>query len=211
MLVPAMSLSEIKKSVYNDYKPEVKNKVETIKTVYKAKWIRNGKKDFAETVAFPVKSRNNWRITIICNNNNVTTIPYLIAHDKHGITASCMSDLTENHLLHFNAHFFKRFRERGKIDMDKPDQVIKLFFRKNLCLVPCYSPRKDGTQQLFVPVYGGVGLGNYHPDTQICEFKTFVDNSLLKQDQLEEINEIWTDTLNELMAEMQRRIDKRAR
>jgi hypothetical protein len=210
MIVPAMSLSEIKKSVYNDYEPEVKNRVGGIKMAYKQKWIRNGRKDFAETVAFPVKSKNNWRITIICNSINVTTIPYLISYDKHGITASCLSDLSENLLLHFNAHFFKRFRERGKIDMDKPEQVIKFFFRKNQVLIPCYSPREDGTQQLFVPVHGGIGLGNYHPDTEICEFKTFVDNSLLGQDQRNAINQIWTDTATELMAEFQRRIDKRA-
>lgn len=210
MLVPSMSLLEIKKSVYNDYKPEIKNKVESIKTAYKAKWIRNGRKDFAETVAFPVKSRNNWRITIICNKNNVTTIPYLISQDKFGVTASyLLTDFPEMQLMHFNSHFFKRFRERGKIDMDKPDQVIKLFFRKNLSLIPCYSPREDGTQQLFVPVHGGVGLGNYHPDTQICEFKTFVDNSLLGQNQIDAVTQIWTDTMNELMAEIQRRIDRR--
>ena len=210
MIVPSMSLSEVKKSVYNDYEPEVKNKVESIKVVYKQKWIRNGRKDFAETVAFPVKSKNNWRITIICNNDYVTTIPYLISYDKHGITASCVADLQEGHLLHFNAHFFKRFRERGKIDMDKPEQVIKLFFRKNQVLIPCYSPRENGTQQLFVPVNGGVGLGNYHLDTGICEFKTFVDNSLLGQDQRDEITQIWTETANEFLVEMQRRMDKKA-
>ena len=205
-----MSLSEIKKSVYDDYMSAVKNRIESIKMTCKAKWIRNGRKDFAETVECPVKSRNNWRITILCEQGDVTTIPYLISYDKHGVTASYMSDLAENHLLHFNAHFFKRFRERGKINMDKPEQVIKLFFRKNLALIPCYSPREDGTQQLFVPVHGGIGLGNYHPDTQICEFKTFVDDSLLRQDQRDEVNEIWTYTVNELIAEMQRRIDKRA-
>jgi hypothetical protein len=210
MLVPAMSLPEIKKSVYNDYQPEVKNREEIIKTVYKAKWIRNGRKDFAETVTFPVKSRNNWRITIICNKGNVTTIPYLISHDKVGITASyLLADSPEMPLMHFNSHFFKRFRERGKIDMDKPEQVINFFFRKNLVLIPCYCPRENGTQQLFVPVHGGVGLGNYHEDTQVCEFKTFVDNSLLRQDQREAVAQIWTDTANEMIAEIQRRMDKK--
>lgn len=209
MLVPAMSLPEIKKAVFSDYEPEIKNRIEGIKMAYKQKWIRNGRKDFAETVAFTVNSKNNWRITIICNKGNITTIPYLIAYDKHGATATYLSDLTENHLFHFNAHFFKRYREREKIDMDKPEQVIKLFFRKNNCFIPCYSPRENGTQQLFVPVHSGIGLGNYHPDTEICEFKTFVDNSLLRQEQRYEINEIWNDTANELMAEMQRRLDKK--
>jgi hypothetical protein len=212
MLVPTMSLTEIKKSVLNDYKPEIKNKEESIKMAYKQKWIRNGRKDFAETIAFPVKSKNNWRITIICEKGDVTTIPYLISYDKFGVTASqLLTNTPDVQLMHFNSHFFKRFRERGKIDIDKPDQVIKLFFRKNQLLVPCFSPREDGTQQLFVPVQDGVGLGNYHPDTFICEFKTFVDNSLLGKDQLEAVNQIWSDTLTEIMAEMQRRIDKRAK
>jgi hypothetical protein len=212
MLVPTMSLTEIKKSVINDYRPEVKNKVETIKIAYKAKWIREGRKDFVETINFPVKSKNNWRITILCVKGNISTIPYLISYDKYGITATLfLTEFVDDQMLHFNAHFFKRFRERGKIDIDKPDQVIKLFFRKNQFLVPCYSPRDDGTQQLFVPLLGGVGLGNYHLDNNICEFKTFVDNSLLGKNQLTEISEIYSDTMTEIMAEIQRRIDKRAK
>lgn len=211
MLVPAMSLPEIKKSLHIDYDPEIKNRIEIIKRTYQSKWIRNGRKDFVETVVVPVKSRNNWRITIICRQDDVTTIPYLIAFDKHGITASHLCEISNNHLMHFNSHFFKRFRERGKLEIDKPEQVIKSFFRKNQVLFPCYSAREDGCQQLFVPLHGGVGLGTYHPDTEICEFKTFVDNSLLGQDQCDEVNQIWIDVLSELTVEMQRRIDKRAK
>lgn len=86
---------------------------------------------------------------------------------------------------------------------------MKKFFRNNIVLLPCYWPRKDGTLQLFTPLAGGLGLGNYHMESGICEFKTFVDDSLLGQDQKDEIIRIWTETVNELMAEMQRRIDKR--
>src|SRR5205814_1614095 len=132
----------------------------------KARWIRKGRKDFVETIIFPVKSKNTWRMTVICNKNGVTAIPYLISYNENGITASYID--TGFHTLplrHFNAHFFKRYRERGKIDIDKPEQLVKHFFRKNIVLLPCYSPRKDGTQQLFTPLVGGVGLGNYHPET----------------------------------------------
>ncbi len=211
MLVPTMSLPEIKKSVFNDYKPEIRNKVEGIKIAYKEKWIRNGRRDFAETIAFPVKSRNNWRITIVCSNDCVDTIPYLISYDKFGITASyLLTDFDHMPLMHFNSHFFKRYRERGKINMDKPEQIVKLFFRKNTVLLPCYFPGNDGTKQLFTPVNGGVCLGNFHPENEICEFKTFVDNSLLRPDQQEEVVNIWTTTMDELMAEMKRRIDKKS-
>ena len=44
---------------------------------------------------------------------------------------------------------------------------------------------------------------------QICEFKTFVDNSLLGENQKIQIMNIWTETLTELTAEITRRIRKK--
>ena len=96
------------------------------------------------------------------------------------------------------------------IAIEKPEDLVKFFFRKNLALIPCYFPREDGTQQLFTPLAGGVGLGNYYEDLDICEFKTFVDNSLLGKNQQEAIFSIWTDTLKDITDEMKRRINKRA-
>jgi hypothetical protein len=112
-------------------------------------------------------------------------------------------------LMHFNTHFFKRYRERGKVDIEKPEDLVKFFFKKNSVLIACYYPREDGTQQLFTPLAGGVGLGNYHEESDICEFKTFVDHSLLGEDQKIQIMDIWTQTLTELTEEITRRIRKK--
>lgn len=212
MIVPTMSLPEISKSVSNDFACEIKSKLQSISVTYLGKWIRNGRKDFVETILFPVKSKNNWRITITCNKNGVSAIPYLISYNHIGITASHVPFYAaeSTSLMHFNTHFFKRYRERGMITIKKPEDLVKFFFRKNLALIPCYFPREDGTQQLFTPLAGGVGLGNYYEDLDICEFKTFVDNSLLGKNQLEAIFSIWTDTLKDLTDEMSGRINKRA-
>ncbi|HCN82969.1 MAG TPA: hypothetical protein DIT07_05015, partial [Sphingobacteriaceae bacterium] len=149
--------------------------------MYKGKWIRNGRKDFTETISFTTKSRNDWRITIICRKAGVVTTPYLVWYNKIGITACSISEMYENTpLLFFNTHFFKRYKERGKVDIEKPEDVVKFFFKKNIHFTPCYEPREDGIPQLFIPVNGGVGLGNYYLETDICEFKTFVDNGLLR-------------------------------
>ena len=210
MIVPNMSLSEIRKSVFDDFACEIKNKIQSIKVTHHGKWIRNGRQDFVETILFPVKSKNNWRITVACNKNGVNANPYLISYNSKGITASQVPfDSFSMSLMHFNTHFFKRYRERGKIAVEKPEDLVKFFFKKNGVLLPCYFTREDGTQQLFTPLAGGVGLGNYHVEADICEFKTFVDNSLLREDQKENIRTIWTDTLNELTAEMKRRLNKR--
>jgi len=210
MIVPTMSLPEIQKSIFDDYACDLKSKIESVKITHHSKWIRNGRKDFSETILSPVKSKNNWRITVACNRNGVTAIPYLISYNNIGITASNISlDFDTLPMMHFNTHFFKRYRERGKIAIEKPEDLVKYFFKKNIVLLPCYFPREDGTQQLFTPLAGGVGLGNYHVESDICEFKTFVDNSLLRQDQKDEIYSIWNQTLTELVAEMNRRINKK--
>ena len=211
MIVPSMSMAEIRKAALDDFECGIKSKLQSIQVTYQAKWIRNGRKDFVETILFPVKSKNNWRITVVCNKNGVSTIPYLISYNNIGITASHIplgSDSTS--LMHFNTHFFKRYRERGRIAIEKPEDLVKFFFKKNAFLLPCYSAREDGTQQLFTPLAGGVGLGNYHEEPDICEFKTFVDNSLLRKDKQETIFSIWTETLNELIAEINRRMNKRS-
>ncbi len=210
MIVPTMSLPEIRKSILDDYTVDLKSKIESVKITHQSKWIRNGRKDFSETILSPVKSKNNWHITVACNKNGVTVIPYLISYNNIGITASNISlDSDTLPMMHFNTHFFKRYRERGKITIEKPEDLVKYFFKKNITLLPCYYSREDGTQQLFTPLAGGVGLGNYHVESDICEFKTFVDNSLLRRDQKNEIYSIWNQTLTELMAEINRRVNKK--
>ncbi|MDP4283213.1 MAG: hypothetical protein Q8891_02225 [Bacteroidota bacterium] len=210
MIVPNMSLPEIRKSVFEDFACEIKNKLQSIKVTHQSKWIRNGRKDFVETIPVTVKSKNNWRITVACNNKGVTANPYLISYNNIGITASHVPlDLVSMPLMHFNTHFFKRYRERAMIAIERPQDLIKYFFRKNVVLLPCYFPRKDGTQQLFTPLAGGLGLGNYYEESNICEFKTFVDNSLLGENQKEDIRNIWMETLNDMMTEINRRLNKK--
>jgi hypothetical protein len=210
MIVARMSLPEIRKSVFDDFTSEVKSKMHSIQVTHQSKWLRNGRKDFVETIPFCVKSKNNWRITVLGNRNGVTAIPYLISYNDIGITASHIPpDFDFMPLMHFNTHFFKRYRERGAITTEKPEDLVKLFFKKNTLLLPCYYEREDGSQQLFTPLFGGLGLGNFHEESGICEFKTFVDNSLLRQNQIEEIQKIWAHTLDELTAEIYRRLNKR--
>ena len=210
MIVPNMSLPEIRKAISDDLDNEIKRKIQLMKIAHQGKWMRNGRKDFVETIHFPSKSKNNWRITITCDSGSVRSVPYLVSYNNIGITASHIDpEGFFPSMMHFNTHFFKRYRERGKVGIEKPEDLVKYFFKKNTVLLGCYYPREDGTQQLFTPLAGGVGLGNYHEESDICEFKTFVDDSLLGEDQKIQIMDIWTQTLTELTEEITRRIRKK--
>jgi hypothetical protein len=205
MLVPGMSLIEIRKSIMYDYTNDLNQKLRSLEIMYMAKWIRNGRKHFTETITFTAKSRNSWHITIIGTKRDMATVPYLVWYDQIGITAcSIAENYDDTPLLFFNTHFFKRYKERGKVNIEKPEDVVKFFFKNTPLFLPYRMPRKNGPSQLFLPVEGGIGLGNY-PETNICEFKTFVDNSLLHPDQLADIQKIYRVTAKQVRAEIWRR------
>jgi len=194
MIVPSMTLPEIRKALVADYDRELKVKMNALRISSEGKWARTGRKDFAETIQFTTQSGNQWRITVECKKGNIVTLPYLVAYDDKGITAwHFLAYFGSDRLMYFNTHFFKRYKERGKIGIEKPEDVVKHFFRKNIVVFPSYYPMEDGTKQLFCSVFGGVGLGKFHNDAdvgEIYEFKTFVDNSLLREDQKLQIQEI---------------------
>lgn len=75
-------------------------------------------------------------------------------------------------------------------------------------MLPCYWPKPDASLQLFCPLDGGIGLGIFHEDLQVCEFKTFVDDSLLGEDQKQEVVDIYQTTLAEMEVELKRRLKK---
>jgi hypothetical protein len=95
--------------------------------------------------------------------------------------------------MYFTTHFFKRFKERLKLDITKPEELVKFFFKKNLFMMPAQLDMPNGTKQIFAPLFGGVGLGVYHEKEDIYEFKTFVNNGLLKDSQKQIIQTITND------------------
>lgn len=211
MLVPTMTLPEIKHSLFRDYEGELHVKISALEAGAHRKWLTNGKKDFLETVVFTSKSKNIWRIFITGSNHGFSAMPYVIFYDNVGITASHLTTSPGKlSFVHFNTHFFKRYQERAKIDLDKPEDVVKLFFRKNRVFAPYVEELENGKLQLFIPLDDGIGLGTLHEDEDIFEFKTFVDNSLLKEDQKNKISDIYTQLMEGLLAELKKRTKRRS-
>ena len=120
MIVPSMTLQEIRKALVADYEDELCGKFKSITITTKSKWMRSGRKDSVETVLFTSRSKNNWRIIVHCKNGNISTVPYLISYDQTGVTAShFMYGHGSESFMYFHTHFFQRYRERAKIDIEK--------------------------------------------------------------------------------------------
>jgi hypothetical protein len=185
MLVPNMSLPERKKFILQDYEKELKRKIEQLQIIHKRDWIKNNRQNSVKTIHYKTESNNLWHFIIECTKVNAHVTPYFSYYDEKGITASHLATwLDPSPFMHFSTHFFKRFRERMNLNIVKPEELVKYFFRKNTYLVPANYRRKDGTYQLFAPLYGGVGLGNYHEQDDFFEFKTFIDDNRLTKWQI---------------------------
>jgi len=204
MIVPGMSLAEIKQSLIKDYQTDLRSKLNSIEIMYKRKFFSNGHRNYTETIPLTAKSLNKWRIIAECKIDHVHLTPYLIYQDRVGLCVVHLSLMTVPiGFMHFNSHFFTRYKERAKIKPIKPEEVIKLFFKTNSYLTPCYITQEDNSEQLFTPLNGGLGLGIYHELDNIYEFKTFVDDSLLGENQKKQIGEVYMETLKGIMAALQ--------
>lgn len=184
MILPKMSLREIKRAVLSDYHNEVLRKLNNLAVTHKRKWQLNGKKNYTETIFYPTKSANKWRVVVHCTKDNVHLMPYVCSYNSYGIMAAHLSTVVEPQaFMHFNTHFFKRLKERLNISIEKPRELVKVFFKNNLYMIPAITERSDGSEQIFTILQGGVGLGKYHEQEEIIEFKTFVSNEMLTKRQ----------------------------
>lgn len=209
MLVPKMTLEEIRNSLTNDYKKELKMKIKHVELSRHRKWMERGRQDFKETLVHTTQSKNDWRIAVHYQDGACSIVPYIVSYNHVGITASHFTDPYSTHaMMFFNTHFFKRYRERANIDIEKPEKLVNHFFKKNTTMIPCYKTMPDGTKQLFCPLNGGLGLGYFHEELQVCEFKTFVDNGLLREEQHTEIRLIYERTLAEMEVEWKKRMKR---
>lgn len=197
MLVPSMTLQEIKNSLILDYQHELKMKLSSVYFSTEGKWLRNGRKAFTETISYTTRSKNHWRISVqMDSNGSYSVTPYLIVYDNIGIKAfHFINPLASDELLYFNTHFFKRYRERRKIEIEKPEEVVKHFFKHNPYIIPCRYIDTDGIQKIFIPFDNGLGLGVFNEEVGALEFKTFVDDDLLRPEQWQGIINVYNHTI----------------
>jgi hypothetical protein len=186
MLVPAMSPMEI-------YKEIVEDGVNVMRTVTTKMHIqahvmkRTNQFKWVETLHIKSARNNHWSVTINITGTVKNVNMYVKTDDKQGLTAYSVLMLQEiPMLIKYNAHFFKRYRERMFLEETKPDQVLKKFFRNNIHITPAYSEKaEDGTIMAAISLPEGMGLGRFSDSSPITEMKTFIAHGTLNKGQRE--------------------------
>ena len=95
-----------------------------------------------------------------------------------------------------------------KLNIEKPEDLIKHFVKKNIFMIPHTLENECGKGRVFTRLDSGagLGLGNYYEQDDIYEFKTFVDESLLTDNQKNKMNEIFFEYYNKFMNTYDKRL-----
>ncbi|MGN6601807.1 MAG: hypothetical protein ACTHK8_05105 [Ginsengibacter sp.] len=100
-------------------------------------------------------------------------------------------------LAGFTAHFFKRYNERLGLNLDKPVDIVKAFFRKGMyCTLK--MDKRNNKPHLIAFGVDGIRFAEIMYDFTYVEWRTFVPRQLAFREQVELEQEL----AEELMQEM---------
>lgn len=194
MIVPAMNAMELYKEITEDghtimrmMTTKLHMQTHIMKRTNNFRWV--------ETLHIKSARKNDWSVTVNIDKGRRDINFYVKAEEKQGITAYSflvMEDIPC--LIKYNAHFFKRYRERMMLTETKPDQILKRFFKNNIHITPAYSEETDdGTIMATISLPEGMGLGRFSGEAPITEMRTFIAHDTLNKNQRDLIQQLRED------------------
>ena len=191
MLVPAMTLAEIKKEIDKDF-PIVRNKGIYVMKKLLHEYKPRGGEMIVKFIDYLSKYKNNWiiRFGLTKKNPNMSTIAFY--YGEKGLVA--IAPLDNGALLAFHtSHFFKRFNERLNLNLTLPNDIIRRYMNENdryeVEFLDEYSP---GVFSIFCAARSGYILGSQDDNMHVIRMNTIITPAMLKGSQrslAEELNE----------------------
>lgn len=184
MLVPAMTLTDIRKEIEKDF-PILHRKSGYI-TQKLSRLYSDSLREKKVTRFFDYQSKykNKWiyKIELSKKKTNVTFLTYY--YGKKGLTA--IEPMSGNTLLYFTAHFFNRYNERRKLNLTMPNDIMQAFLNDNMNFnFQRLEEFRPGVFKIFGVTQSGVVLGIYHVKLNFYKLNTFITSDMLKSGQTE--------------------------
>jgi hypothetical protein len=181
MIVPAMTYKEIYHQLMEDYEA-LSRKAYAQAIIFQKEMLRKKLRCEVRVVTYKTAQHNEWNIIFRIFTNDVEKIGYLRTYDKVGPVTYHIMFYEDNtkHLIKQNTHFYQRYNERMKLNLSKPADVIKHFFKHNMELSLGLTEVLENGQKLMQFVYtGGMGIGWFSEEAMMVHMKTFISNDIL--------------------------------
>jgi len=182
MLVPSMTLAEIRKEIDKDF-PIVYRKMGYVAEELKKKLSKEAKRDGVEVYYdYKSKYKNNWLLRMEGNKKKISYEATLIYHTGKNLVA--ISVTCESKMIYYTRHFFDRYNERLGLGLSTFNDIL----RRYLSTVPLFrfteiEEIEPGVWTMFCIIPGGAILGTFYRNLALMKANTFVTTDMLHEDQ----------------------------
>jgi hypothetical protein len=183
MIVSSMTYDEIRKEIQTDL-VSVRRKAKYVEAELEKKMKRNKLKTLSHIYDYNSPNKNKWIVKMEIRTKNValTFLTYFYLDNK--IVA--IQVINNPFLLYYTSHFFKRYKERLKLDIIKPEDIIRKYLSDSTNFIPKVLEIVDiNLFKMYILCGQGTILGTLHLNSGICKMNTFLSEDMLKSDQVE--------------------------
>ncbi len=183
MLVPSMTLEEIRREVEKDYPILLRKTSYVLIKIAKRLSIAQKEKGFVQFFEFCSKYRNHWIYRTIITKKQSFVSSLLLYHNGRGHVAIAVTQHRD--IIYYTAHFFKRYNERRKLNLKTNDEIYHTFLNENIFFkFEKLQEVEPGIFKIFCVIDSGIVLGMYNSHLHIVKANTFISHDMLRKDQL---------------------------
>jgi len=190
MLVPSMTLAEIKKEIDKDF-PIVRNKGIYVQRKLLHDLKPHGSDKIVRYLDYVSKYKNNWIIRFGLSKKDSKMSQMVWYHNEKGLAAISIAD-NGAWLCYHTPHFFRRVNERLNLNLSRPQDIIRRFMDENDRFhVEILEEFGEGLFTIFCATRSGYILGVEDDNNHFFKMNTFITHDMLKGSQrslAEELN-----------------------
>jgi hypothetical protein len=182
MLVPSMTMEEIRREIEKDYPildRKINHVIHSIKKKLNNYTLKQGFVDFFDYLS---KYKNQWLYKLYISQKKVHHSPVIFLNgDKR---RAVIAILNNSKLLYHTDHFFERFNERKKLGLKSFKDIVKAYLAETDVLK--FEELKEvspGIFKIFCVIPSGVILGMYNKNANIIKANTFLTSDMLSKNQ----------------------------
>lgn len=183
MLVPAMTLPEVRKEVLKDL-VIVKRKIIYVSQAIIKEARKHHLKTHERYMDYVSTQKNTWIFHFRYSHKEVYIGTIVYFYGVNGLAALTI-DMKEEALHYHTGHFFKRYNERRNLGLVKPEDIIRVYIKDNTQI--SYQPLEKiatGLQTIFGLISTGIVLGYKNSNINMLVLNTYITHEMLKGQQL---------------------------
>ena len=183
MIVPSMNMLEIQREWEKEFPIIFRKAGYVAKEMHKTLKL-NKEDEIVKYFDYLSKFKNNWIYSITFTKKRDYFIFLVYNYDRQGLNAYTVMGGDESYMFVFTAHFFKRYNERRKLSLVKPNDILRAFMDDNHSFsVQPLDDLNENMNNIICAADTGVLLGTADTKQKIYRMNTYLTNDMLKEDQ----------------------------